>query len=108
MHGLTFLYEDFNFYFTFQNYLQIFSCISRRLNHHNAFSLPKMMLECEAAYRTHTVTDNVVVTNNFDWDEYLNDISIHSSRLQGINKVKIYIGKPMLSMKQNVEMFVYK
>ena len=67
---------------------QVFSCISRRLNSNNAFSLPEMMRLCDAAYKTKSVVEHVVLQNNMNWHDFLEPLFINEQQfVSGILQV---------------------
>ena len=66
----------------------MFSCISRTLNTHNGFSLPKLQKLCNDAYKTRSIVEHIVMENNCDWYEYVKDF-VYSKDMfvAGIKKV---------------------
>jgi hypothetical protein len=67
----------------------VFSCISRKLNNNNAFSLPVMMRLCDEAYKTKSVVEHIVLTNNMNWNDFIGSLAIPKTQLvAGINEVR--------------------
>ena len=69
---------------------QVFSCCSRRLNHHNAFSLPEMMNLCTASYVKRGVLEHVVVSNILNFEPWLSELCIPKTQFRsGIQTVSL-------------------
>jgi len=64
--------------------LQVFSCISRKLNTNNAFSLPKMQKLCDAAFTQSCgkklKIEHILVENNLNWKDYVEPLCISKAQ----------------------------
>ena len=69
---------------------QVFSCISRALNTHNALSLPKLQRICNDAYKTKSVISHTVLENNLAWFDWLEPYVVPKSLMaSGLLKVRL-------------------